>query len=155
MFASKAQLPKLHFQGLRQMTCLLAAEQGAQSAWDEWVRETLVSALEAAPMDLHDAWAVAVRYAVHWLSCSEQPFLKLLLPAALQMPPSGRSPCAHCYFCQYLHYMTMPHLTCQQVLSKSLNDVTLHCSLAGYREHVLARHPHLLKNSWIESDTKP
>ncbi|KAK9792661.1 hypothetical protein WJX73_001340 [Symbiochloris irregularis] len=70
-------------------TVFQPGEHGGQSAWDDWVRDTLVSALEAAPMDLHDAWAVAVRYAVHWLSRSDQPFLKLLLPAVLQMPPSG------------------------------------------------------------------
>ena len=43
-------------------------------------------------MDLHDAWAVAVRYAVHWLSRLQQPSLKLLLPAVLQAPPPG-TPC--------------------------------------------------------------
>ena len=71
------------------LRCHATGRQGAPSAWDAWVKAVLTAALDGAPMDLHEAWSVAMRYAVHWLSRMAEPVLALLLPAILQQPAEG------------------------------------------------------------------
>ena len=66
-----------------------AGGQGRASAWDTWVKDALTRALDAAPMDLHDAWAAAVRYGVNGLAQQPTAHLGLLLPAVLQPVPAG------------------------------------------------------------------
>lgn len=44
-----------------------AGGEGQESAWDAWVRPLLVGALGAAPLDLGDLWAVALRYGLYGL----------------------------------------------------------------------------------------
>lgn len=59
------------------------------SAWDSWVKGTLQTALAAAPLDLAEAWAVAVRFALNALAHTSPQAMQALLHIIIQQPPQG------------------------------------------------------------------
>ena len=54
------------------------SKAGGGAAWDGWLRPLLTSALDAAPLDLMDAWAAALRYSVAGLATAPAGMKELL-----------------------------------------------------------------------------
>ena len=60
------------------------------SAWDSWVRGSFQAALAAAPLDLAEAWAAAVRFAVNALAYNSPQGMDAVLQIIIQQPPQGK-----------------------------------------------------------------
>ena len=62
---------------------------GAKSAWEGWLKGGLQAALAGAPLDMAEAWGVAVRFAVHSLAHTHPAGLSAVLEVVMQPPPQG------------------------------------------------------------------
>ena len=76
--------------------CLITCSQvvtpvTGSSAWESWVKGTFQAALAAAPLDLAEAWAVAVRFAVNALAYTSPQAMGALLQTIIQRPSQGES----------------------------------------------------------------
>ena len=92
-----------------QFGCLLAGSGG--SAWDSWLKGAVQSALAAAPLDMAEAWATAVRFAVNALAYTSPAGMHALLQVVIQQPPQGKLPCsaaAHTCVCWSVGRTGMP-----------------------------------------------
>ncbi|DBA73425.1 TPA: hypothetical protein ACH3X1_011462 [Trebouxia sp. C0004] len=59
------------------------------SAWDSWLKRAFQSALAAAPLDMAEAWATAVRFAVNALAYTNPAGMHAVLQVVIQQPPQG------------------------------------------------------------------
>ncbi|KAL0045726.1 hypothetical protein WJX82_002854 [Trebouxia sp. C0006] len=59
------------------------------SAWDSWLKGAFQSALAAAPLDMAEAWATAVRFAVNALAYTNPAGMHAVLQVVIQQPPQG------------------------------------------------------------------
>ena len=75
-----------------QCGCLLFAGSG-DSAWDSWLKGAFQSALAAAPLDMAEAWATAVRFAVNALAYTNPAGMHAVLQVVIQQPPQGELHC--------------------------------------------------------------
>jgi hypothetical protein len=86
-----------------QCGCLPAGSDG--SAWDSWLKGAFQSALAAAPLDMAEAWATAVRFAVNALAYTNPAGMHAVLQVIIQQPPQGKLLCrgaAHTCVCWYV-----------------------------------------------------
>ncbi len=86
-----------------QFGCFLTGSGG--SAWDSWLKGAFQSALAAAPLDMAEAWATAVRFAVNALAYTNPAGMHAVLQVIIQQPPQGKLPClaaAHTCVCWYV-----------------------------------------------------
>ena len=63
------------------------------SAWDSWLKGAFQSALAAAPLDMAEAWATAVRFAVNALAYTNPAGMHAVLQVVIQQPPQGKPLC--------------------------------------------------------------
>ncbi|KAL0043408.1 hypothetical protein WJX79_003790 [Trebouxia sp. C0005] len=59
------------------------------SAWDSWLKGAFQSALAVAPLDMAEAWAMAVRFAVNALAYTNPAGMHAVLQVIIQQPPQG------------------------------------------------------------------
>lgn len=64
------------------------------------MKGTFQTALAGAPLDMAEAWAVAVRFAVHSLAYTHPSGMAAVLDAVIQQPPQGRAFFLHCSYLQ-------------------------------------------------------
>ena len=74
-----------------QCGCLRTGSGG--SAWDSWLEGAFQSALAAAPLDMAEAWATAVRFAVNALAHTNPAGMHAVLQVIIQQPPQGKLLC--------------------------------------------------------------
>ncbi len=71
-----------------QFGCFVTGSGG--SAWDSWLKGAFQSALAAAPLDMAEAWATAVRFAVNALAYTSPAGMHAVLQVIIQQPPQGK-----------------------------------------------------------------
>ena len=67
------------------------AAGAGSSAWEGWLKGAFQAALAAAPLDLAEAWAAAVRFAVNTLAFTNPNGMDAVLQVIIQQPPPGTS----------------------------------------------------------------
>jgi len=75
-----------------QFGCFLTGSGG--SAWDSWLKGAFQSALAAAPLDMAEAWATAVRFVVNALAYTNPAGMHAVLQVIVQQPPQGKLLCS-------------------------------------------------------------
>lgn len=58
-------------------------------AWEGWLKGTLQAALAGAPLDMAEAWAAAVRFAVNALAYTNPAGMDAVLQVIIQQPSQG------------------------------------------------------------------
>ena len=72
--------------------CVYDAAGSSSSAWEGWLKGAFQAALAGAPLDLAEAWAAAVRFAVNALAFTNPAGMDAVLQVIIQQPPQGRAP---------------------------------------------------------------
>ncbi len=113
-----------------QYCCLLTGSDG--SAWDSWLKGAFQSALAAAPLDMAEAWATAVRFAVNALAYTNPAGMHAVLQVIIQQPSQGKLLCrdaTHVCGCCSVGCTGLVGQQCESVHAVEPTVVSLTCTI--------------------------